>query len=206
MPVSRAPRRPRSRPLGPFAFSPAWLALIAAGVAAGAAIGACSSAIPAGYPSEDAGEDEDSSSVVAPLDAGEDVVFQNGFGDDAGPSAIDAAPPPSCPGASVPTTAPTTACVVDDTESCPACAPWGFACTGSSGPQMQGVSPASFCRSMAEDGGALICCTQPACVVTTIAGGCDASAQKRYDCAGGAVPTGTCQWLGSSSPNDYCCD
>lgn len=168
-------------------------------------VGACSAQNPAGYPSFDAGEDS-GSVVIGGGDAGEDVVFQNGFGDDAGGAGIDAAPPASCPGASITAGSSSTQCSVDSTEGCPSCAPWGFACVAGASPELQSGSPSSFCRALQDDAGALICCTQPACIVSTIVGGCDGGAQKRYDCTGGAVPKGTCTWQGADSPNDYCCE
>jgi hypothetical protein len=127
------------------------------------------------------------------------------FGDDANGGQADGALSSACSGSTLPATT-TGACAIDTSESCPTCASWGFVCSSFASPQMQpGVSPSSFCRATATEAGALVCCTQPACVVTTVAGGCDASAQTRYDCSGGAVPTGTCQWLGAGAPNDYCC-
>jgi hypothetical protein len=124
--------------------------------------------------------------------------------DDAGQVTVDSAAPPPCPGSSVPEDATSGACVT--AEGCPSCAPWGFACAGWVSPEMQGASASSFCHaSPIEEGGTLICCSQPACVVSTVGGACDASVQTRYECNGGAVPTGTCAWLGAAAPNDYCC-
>jgi hypothetical protein len=126
--------------------------------------------------------------------------------DDAGEVTIDSAAPPPCPGSSVPGGATSGACVA--AAGCPSCAPWGFACAGWVSPEMQGASASSFCHATPTEegeGGTLICCTQPACVVSTVGGACDASVQTRYECNGGAVPTGTCAWLGAAAPNDYCC-
>jgi hypothetical protein len=179
--------------------------LFAAGAAIAGltALDACSSNSAANFSSDsseagpdaaysfDAGTGNDSPSTV--------VTNDSGF------VPIDAAPPPACPGTSLPA-ASTGACVLDNSESCPSCAPWGFACAGGAGQTLQVGSASSSCLgSPAEDGGLLVCCTQPTCVVSTSAGPCDASTQTRYECNGGAVPTGACGWLGSATPNDYCC-
>jgi len=178
-------------------------ALFAAGLAMTGltALDACSSNGAANF-SSDAGADAASSyDASTSYDAPSTVVS-----DDSGFVPLDAAPPPDCPGSSVPEDATTGACVLDNSEACPSCAPWGFACGGGLGPTLQVGSASSFCHaSPADDGGLLVCCTQPACVVSTIAGPCDASAQTRYECNGGAVPAGTCDWLGAATPNDYCC-
>jgi hypothetical protein len=131
-------------------------------------------------------------------------------GDDSGPPpAIDAAPPPSCPGTALPSQT-STACAIDTSNGCPSCASWGYACPGATSPVFPSANASGLCRATAVDGGAdgggsLICCTRPMCVASDLDGGCDGAAPKRYECSGGAVPTGTCTWSGASSPNDYCC-
>ena len=125
--------------------------------------------------------------------------------DDTGAVSMDSAPPPPCPGSPVPDNATTTACVNTSSASCPACASWAFFCSEWASPEVQDASASSFCQATEIEGGALVCCTQPACVVSTTAGACDASAQTRFECNGGAVPSGQCEWLGASAPNDYCC-
>jgi hypothetical protein len=173
-------------------------------------LGACSSSDAGSGPIISTGGPEagGADTSIAPFDAGVGPVQDAQpivFGDDANGQSVDGAPSSSCPGTAPPATT-TGACTIDSTESCPPCASWGFVCAALASPQMQAVSASSFCRATATDGGTLVCCTQPACVVTTLLGGCgDASTQTRYDCSGGAVPTGTCTWLGPSSPDDYCC-
>jgi hypothetical protein len=178
-------------------------ALLAPALPALASLGACSSDTLAGGPSTDAQAEASSAedAVVAPGEDAPPVVF----GDDVNAAAPDATPQAACPGSSVPEDATSTACAIDTSGSCPACASWGFVCPSWARPQMQDASAASFCNATEFDGGALICCTEPACVVSTAAGECDASSQTRYDCSGGAVPHGACTWLGAASPNDYCC-
>lgn len=129
--------------------------------------------------------------------------------DDAGPPPVtDAAPPPSCPGTALPSTA-STACVIDTSNGCPSCASWGYSCPSATSPAFQTASASGLCRAAVVDagdgGGSLICCTRPMCVASDLDGGCEGGATKRYECSGGAVPTGTCTWSGPSSPNDYCC-
>ena len=165
-------------------------------------LGACSSDDASqGFSAQETGSD-----AATPFDAPRVVVSEDGtaiiFGDGANVGSFDAS---GCPGAALPEDAMTTACAIDTSASCPACASWGFVCASGSSPMTQGPSAASFCRTIALDGSALVCCTQPACVVSTTGGSCDASTETRYECNGGAVPQGTCAWLGPGAPNDYCC-
>jgi hypothetical protein len=167
------------------------------------ALGACSSDGASSFLAE-AGADGSSGSGYD-AGAGDDAPAMI-VSDDSGFVALDAAPPPACPGSSVPEDAASGACVLDNSEGCPSCAPWGFACAGGIGPAVQVGSASSFCHAIpADDAGILVCCTHPACIVSTASGPCDASAQTRYECSGTAVPTGTCDWLGATAPNDYCC-
>jgi hypothetical protein len=169
-------------------------------------VGACSAA--GGDPAAfwpDAAEDGSTTGFdVAIPPVGEDAP-PSIFGDDANGATVDSAPASSCPGLAVPDDATSTACAIDTSGSCPACASWGFVCPSWAAPVMQGASAGSFCNATVFDGGALICCTQAACVVSIASGGCDASVATRFDCSGGAVPLGSCEWLGASAPNDYCC-
>ncbi len=165
-------------------------------------------------PSDDAGA-QGIPAADAPSGSFEDVT-PIVFGDDAAGQNADGAPTSSCSGSALPT-ATTTTCAIDTSESCPACASWGFVCGALASPVVQGGSASTFCRATPTDAGALVCCTKPVCVVTTVVvtseedggdgggAGC-ASTQTRYECSGGAVPTGTCTWLGANAPNDYCCE
>jgi hypothetical protein len=124
--------------------------------------------------------------------------------DDTGALVIDSAPPAPCPGPPVPD-ATTAACANTPSQACPACGSWAFLCATWASPIVKDASVSSFCNAMDLDGSALICCTEPTCIVSNVNGACEAGAQTRYECNGGAVPAGQCEWLGASAPNDYCC-
>jgi len=92
----------------------------------------------------------------APVDdagpVGEDAVAAV-FGDDANGGIPDAAAAALCPGSAVPEDATSSACAIDMSGSCPACASWGFVCEGWASPRMQDASAASFCRATETDAG-----------------------------------------------------
>jgi len=171
-----------------------------------AGLAACSSDDPAsGYAGDAEAETTSSAVPEGSVFVSEDAPAMI-FGDDANPPSDDGGASGLCPGVALPEDAMSPACAIDTSASCPTCASWGFVCASWASPILQDASAATFCRGIPIDGGgALVCCTQPACVVTTVAGPCDASTQTRYDCSGGAVPNGACAWLGASAPNDYCC-
>ena len=189
--VGRSARRVAAVLVGPFLPWLAWLGACSAGSVPSAFVDDASIVGTSTLPGDAGPIGEDATAII--------------FGDDANGGNPDAAVSALCPGVAVPEDATTTACAIDMSAFCPPCASWGFVCAGWASPRMQGASAAAFCRATEIEGGALVCCTQPACVVSTVAGQCDASSQTRYDCSGGAVPRGTCEWLGAASPNDYCC-